>query len=1086
MLIHGAVFFRLVSGFCYVLQVAKLLMNGFCLMLGGFGNFVARSLRVNLIVVVYLFVLGVGNGDSIMVLEGMESVSSKLNEDSGVRLTPIPTWTAHTSHKEIHLEDGWFWRSPFNAADLTPDISTNGWAQVRIPFEYERQGLVISNVAGLSRAFYVPKDWGDARVKVRFEAVNNVVSLSVNGRKVGRHDGFLLPFEFDVTEYLMFGQTNIVLIEFNEGGVAARLADRLRQGGVIRRVTVFSVPKVNLSQVYQETEFDGAYRNSTLRIAVRVSNDQLSEAKSYRLRWELEDPSGKMVDLRKFSLEVPEMPALSSTNLEFAISIADPEKWDPEHPRLYRLKTFLDFSNGAVESLDRRIGFRQVEIVGDQVKLNGKPIKIRGIVRFDQYGDQGSAVPEVVDIADPVIFRNANCNYLRSWPSSDSFYDSCDEAGLLVQGELPISFQREVPAGSSADFLRIAEENLAHLRHHPSVIIWSVGNESIWTQPFSDVARHLRKMDPTRPILASNPFGKPEWQLLDIDSIHYPLQDMSIYTNRFRPILFTEYHSVNTYNVAEHTADPGVREYWGEAFRRMWEGIYSAPSVAGGCVFAGADYLDGQYGDLPWGVVDRNRRPKPEYWHLKKVYSPVHLLDEIAQIVSDRNRVRVEVENRYDFSNIAELITEWSVGGRSGRLEPNIPSRSRGFLEIPYQNGDSDSQLRLRFLDRRGFLVDEYRLPIGSARVGPVWRKPTGGVARLHRSGPSSLEIESGFASWSVDERMGRITSGRWKGLEIFQGGPDFWLTGLHTSGWPGWYVQAAQDGDLVRVKVTTDSPSGILAGLPPYGMTGSLEYQFDGVGNLDIQYDLRWNAEFSWWYREQGLAFSVAGDCDQLRWDRVATWSVYPRGHIGRGSGVATLFRDPSGPAAIPQDTNQPWFLDEVNGTADFRSTKYRVLHSALTRSDRSGVLLDSDSSQHVRVAFDGVAGLKLMVNEISGIGSEGFLTRVFPDEIYLMRTGDRFSGRVRLALGDLDPGIEVGAVEGTFSPNLSLMPNGGRSFRMRLGPQLHQQPRIVRSTNLTEWSFATNAFFLDGEGIEVQIPEQDAGSHEFYRVSP
>ena len=1041
------------------------------------------------VILLFLFLTtmtGVGVEASNPLTKSFETVSPNLNRDSGVRLTPLPAWTAHTTIQEMNLGGDWFWKSPWSPTDLSPDVRTNGWAQVQIPSEYERKGLAISNVAGLVRTFSVPNEWRDSRIKIRFDAVNNDIILKINGKIVGSHDGFLLPFEFDITDYVEFERPNLLLMELRENGIAARLAERLRQGGVIRKVTLFSVPKVNLSQIYPETKFDSAYRDATLCVAVRISNDHSSEARKYRLRWELEDPAGNKVDLAVSSMDVPNMPPWSWTNLTLAVRIMDPKKWDPEHPRLYRLKTVLEGPDGDVEAVSRRVGFRQIEIVGDQIKLNGSPIKIRGIVRFDQYENDGSAVPERVDAADPVIFRNANCNYLRSWPSSDSFYDSCDQAGVLVQGDLPISFQKEVPAGSSSDFIRIADEVLAHQRHHPSVIMWSVGNESIWTQPFSDVSRHIREKDPTRPILACWPFGEPDWSLLNLDSIHYPLQDMNVYSNRFRPILFTEYHCVNTYNRVEHTVDPGVREYWGEAFRRMWEGMYSASSVAGGCVFAGVDYFDGQYGDLAWGVVDRMRRPKPEYWHLKKVYSPVHLLDEVARIEPDLGVIRVAVENRQDFSNLSELITEWSLGGRSGRLDPNVPQRSRSYLEVPYTAGDTSTELRLRFLDRRGFLVDEYRLPVGTVRVGSVWRKPSGGVARLLRTGPASLKIETDSASWSLDEGTGRITSGRWNGIEVLKGGPDLWMTDLVAQGWPGWHVESRQEGDQVRIQVSTDSPTGVRSGLSPFGITGTLVYRFDGVGNLDVQYDLKWNAQFSWWYRELGMAFSLAADYDHLRWDRVATWSSYPKGHIGRAGGLARRFRNPAGPAEIPVDPRWPWFLDETNGTADFRSTKYRVLHAALTRSNHSGVLLDSDGSQHVRAVLDGNAGLRMVVNEISGIGFEGFLNRVFPDEIFLMRSGDRFSGRVRLALGELDSAVEEEPVEDFARPDFRLIPNGGRSFRIRSGPQLHLQPRVIRSTNLVDWSPATNAFFLDGDEIEVQIPERDSGSHEFYRAQP
>jgi hypothetical protein len=336
-----------------------------------------------------------------------------------------------------------------------------------------------------------------------------------------------------------------------------------------------------------------------------------------------------------------------------------------------------------------------------------------------------------------------------------------------------------------------------------------------------------------------------------------------------------------------------------------------------------------------------------------------------------------------------------------------------------------------------------------------------------------------------IDESKGRIVSGRWNGIEVMKGGPDFWITGLDTKGWPGWHVESRQADQTVEVRVTTDTPEGQRVGLSPFGITGTLTYRFMGDGNLDVDYRLTWDGGFNWWHRELGMAFSVSSDCSDWSWQRKALWSVYPPSHIGRPSGKATLNRDPSWAGSVVNPI-WPGSLDEFGGTADFRSTKYGILNAAITRPDRIGIVVESDGKQAARM----VAGIngehQLVVNELSGIGSEQTLVRVFPEEVFLMVPGKRFSGRVRIALAELPAEALNNLVPSPSRPDLRLVRTAFNSYRIRsVGPlQLH--PRIQRSLDLINWKPATNTFFLDGESIEVQIPSSGGNEAEFYRAAP
>ena len=1039
------------------------------------------SFRVTSALVMFQFSIATETGWAVEPV----ILSSVINASPKARLTLPPTALASSRSEPIDLSGQWSWKGAWRAGDALPDESTIGWFPIQIPSEYEQKGMKVDQKAALYRTCVVPETWRGNRVKMRFDAVNNAMTLRINGVEVGKHDGFLLPFEFDVTDHLRYGSTNQILVELVELGVRARMSARLRQGGIIRKVSLFAVPSVNITECYSETQFDPKFRDAKLKVIVGLSNDQAGPADGHRIRIRFREPSGRTMESKEVLQAVPSLPGLSSARQTVELDFAAPARWDSDHPNLYEMTVSLEMGEAPIETVTRKIGFCQTEVVGNQVKVNGTPIKVRGILRFDQFKNEGSAVPEEIDVLDPILFRNANCNYLRSWPASDSFYDSCDEAGVFVHGEMPISFQGVVPEGTTEDFLKAADELLNHVRHHPSVIFWSLGNESEWSQPFSDLARYIRRQDPNRPIFECQPFGNAEWPLLNLDAVHYPLLDLGGYTEWYRPVLFTEYHHVNTESMAENIRDPGVRDYWGGVFQRMWEKMYAAPSILGGCVFAGVDYQDPQYGELPWGVVDHERRPKPEYWHLKKVYSPVQIRQETAPLIGETGQVEVMVENRHDFSNLSELKSEWRIGSRSGDLTIDLPSRKSGFVRIPVKPEDAGEDLWLRFLDARGFMVDEYRLPIGTRRATPAWRKAGTNGAKLARIDPNTVSVEAGAATWVIDESKGRIVSGRWNGIEVMKGGPDFWITGLDTKGWPGWHVESRQADQTVEVRVTTDAPEGQRVGLSPFGITGTLTYRFMGDGNLDVDYRLTWDGGFNWWHRELGMAFSVSSDCSDWSWQRKALWSVYPASHIGRPSGKATLNRDPSWTGSVVNPI-WPGSLDEFGGTADFRSTKYGILNAAITRPDRIGIVVESDGKQAARM----VAGIngehQLVVNELSGIGSEQTLVRVFPEEAFQMVPGKRFSGRVRISLAELPAEALNNLVPNPSRPDLRLVRTAFNSYRIRsVGPiQLH--PRIQRSQDLINWKPATNTFFLDGESIEVQIPSSGGNEAEFYRAAP
>jgi hypothetical protein len=155
-------------------------------------------------------------------------LSSVINASPKARLTLPPTALASSRSEPIDLSGQWSWKGAWRAGDALPEESNTGWFSIQIPSEYEQKGMKVDQKAALYRTCVVPETWRGNRVKMRFDAVNNAMTLRINGVEVGKHDGFLLPFEFDVTDHLRFGSTNQILVELVELGVGGRGLYRLR------------------------------------------------------------------------------------------------------------------------------------------------------------------------------------------------------------------------------------------------------------------------------------------------------------------------------------------------------------------------------------------------------------------------------------------------------------------------------------------------------------------------------------------------------------------------------------------------------------------------------------------------------------------------------------------------------------------------------------------------------------------------------------------------------------------------------------------------------------------------------------------
>ena len=213
-------------------------------------------------------------------------------------------------------------------------------------------------------------------------------------------------------------------------------------------------------------------------------------------------------------------------------------------------------------------------------------------------------------------------------------------------------------------------ETIHFYRNHPSILFWSMANESYWNKEFAQVEVYVKKADPSRPhTFHDQAYGgfNNQGSTAPIANIHYPGPDgYKVAAKSERPMIYGEYCHLNVYNRSELVTDPGIRSDWALALAPTWENMYQTPGVLGGSIWSGIDDIfqmpnGDAVGYGPWGPIDGWRRPKPEYWDMKKIYSPLRVK---TTTLSPASTFTVEVENRYTYTNLNELRIKCTSGNR--------------------------------------------------------------------------------------------------------------------------------------------------------------------------------------------------------------------------------------------------------------------------------------------------------------------------------------------------------------------------------------------------------------------------------------
>ncbi|MGW1128032.1 glycoside hydrolase family 2 protein [Streptomyces sp. NPDC002526] len=343
-----------------------------------------------------------------------------------------------------------------------------------------------------------------------------------------------------------------------------------------------------------------------------------------------------------------------------AIPVAAPLKWDAEHPNLYTLTAAFTVG-GVTETVTRRSGFRQVEVEGNQLVVNGKPVHLLGVCHHSITEKQGRSTNAAMEEQAARLYKEANCNYIRTshYPPTPALLDWADRLGLYVEVEAPVCFQQKTvddPAYAEQYMTQFAEM-IERDRSHACVVEWSVGNESGMGRNFASENTYAHETDPSRPTVFEDMGQSNGGNQTDIYSGHYPsLQNAN--GNARQPIQYGEFAHVPCYNTGTLQTDPGVRDFWGHSIAKLAAKFRATNGVVGGAIWTAIDEVfhlpNGPVGYGEWGIIDLWRRRKPEFWLTQKAFSPVQIEDGVLTGQTPGGAVSVPVKNWHDHTNLGE------------------------------------------------------------------------------------------------------------------------------------------------------------------------------------------------------------------------------------------------------------------------------------------------------------------------------------------------------------------------------------------------------------------------------------------------
>lgn len=744
----------------------------------------------------------------------------------------IDTYNFNYQNSEhyLSLNGNWkfYWVDNYNKAPqdfYKVDYSDNSWESIRVPSNWELNGYGVpiyvnqnnefesdppnapltNNPVGLYRYnFRVPSLWIDKEVIINFGAVKSAFYLWINGEYVGYSEDSKTPAEFNITKYLKAGNNLIALKVFRfSDGSYLECQDFWRISGIERDVFLYAKPKISIYNYTIQSLLTNNYQDGLLNVELKLRNwTDKTPKKPYKIQFELFDQDKKLVKsiarYTEFSGVNYNIEDNTTKVLIDEYLLPDINSWNAENPYLYTLLiTLSDYKGNKIETLKTKIGFRTSEIKDGLFCINGVPIKIKGVNRHEHDTKTGHVVSKKTMIEDIKLMKQHNINTVRTshYPSDPYFYELCDEYGIYLISEANCESHAQ---GYDKNSLAKKEEwiepiwartynMVGRYKNHPSIVIWSLGNESGNGICFTTAYDRLKILDNTRPIMYERAILDYN---TDIVSVMYPsLNYLEEYASKKqdRPYIIAEYAHAMGNSVG------GLQDYFNL--------IEKYDQLQGGCVWDWVDQsfekydkekkvvwyaLGGDLGEIEGinhdndfcanGLIASNRKPHHHIEEVKKVYQSV----KFKQI----NDYTYEVTNWFDFTNLSEVKINYKILSNERELQEkeidiNLdPHKTKKInIEIPYLESNPNEEFFVLFsvtyknpkaFINKGFEIAWDQFPLNSKKTELL--EVTNNNPLILSELKDEIMISNDLFSFKLNKNSGLISSFIYNNEQLLEG----------------------------------------------------------------------------------------------------------------------------------------------------------------------------------------------------------------------------------------------------------------------------------------------------------------------------
>lgn len=633
---------------------------------------------------------------------------------------------ADQSSLHVCLNGDWQFFYTENPADCPdnfwqPDFDRSSWGQIKVPGHIQLQGYGTPQYVNVqypwdgherltppefpsrnptgcyARAFVLPEDWAGERVVLTFHGVESVLYCWVNGQFIGYGEDGFTPSRFDITDALRQGE-NLLVVQVIRFAACTWLEDQdfWRFSGIIRDVTLTALPRAHVEDVYVRTELSEHFTKAVVNAEVKVAQYQGTEAQL----------TAQLLDAAGASVAETESMQTGAETLTIALPVENPQLWSAEDPNLYTLRLILSSNDQVIEVAQTQVGLRKIEIVEGVLMLNGRRLRIRGSNRHEFCAEAGRCITREHMLEDIRQYKRNNINTVRTshYPNNSLWYKLCDCYGIYVIDEANMETHATWQTGGNYKAGPVPGDNPMWLpavldransmqqrdKNHPSVILWSCGNESFGGKVIWEMSQQMRRFDPSRPIHYEGVANDQRYpDTTDLTSRMYThAEDVPalIKTNPDKPFILCEYaHAMGNSCGALHKYLALEEQY---------------PQYAGACVW---DYVDqalwvtapngkkrlaygGDFGDRPNdgefcgnGLVFADRSVTPKLMEVRWQYQPVRILPDASGVTLENYALFANTD-RYDLR--WQLLRDGQPVAEDVVEKPSVEAGRSGFVPL--------------------------------------------------------------------------------------------------------------------------------------------------------------------------------------------------------------------------------------------------------------------------------------------------------------------------------------------------------------------------------------------------------------------